>query len=120
MIIVPRRLLAAPMTMTTRDGIQMERRAFLTALLGGVLAATTAGAALTDERPAAATGALDAQDAEFTQGPPQPRGAGRCDRPGSPWRTQAGAPEELASLSPAHPPAAAAAAPAPRALTARF
>jgi hypothetical protein len=54
--------------------MQMERRAFLTALLGGVLAATTAGAAAIEERPAAAVpSALDTLEAEFTQGPPQPR-----------------------------------------------
>lgn len=81
MIIVPRRLLAARMTMAIREGLQMERRAFLTALLGGVLAATAAGATSIDERPAAATGALDAQEAEFMQGPPQPRAPGAATVP---------------------------------------
>jgi len=65
----------------------MERRAFLTALLGGVLAATVAEAAPLAEQTAATSGALDTLDAEFMQGPPQPRAPGAATlpaRPGNP------------------------------------
>jgi hypothetical protein len=66
------------------DGPQMERRTFLTALLGGVLAAATGKAATSEERPATEAGVLDALDAEFTQGPPQPRAPGVATVPASP------------------------------------
>lgn len=62
----------------------MERRAFLTALLGSVLAATTAGAASTEEQAATAANTLDTLEVEFTQGPPQPRAPGAATLPARP------------------------------------
>ena len=62
----------------------MERRAFLTALLGGVLAATMAEAAPLAGQDAAASGALDTLEAEFMQGPPQPRAPGAATLPARP------------------------------------
>ncbi len=66
----------------------MKRRAFLTAFLGGVLAAVTAEAAPRDDRPAAASSALDSLDADFTQGPPQPRAPGAATLPARPSQTR--------------------------------
>lgn len=66
----------------------MKRRAFLTALLGGVLAAVTAEASPRDDRPAAASSALDTLGAEFTQGPPQPRAPGAATLPARPGQTR--------------------------------
>lgn len=62
----------------------MERRTFLTALLGGVLAAVTAEAARAEGLPTPMAGALDTLDAEFTQGPPQPRAPGAVVTPAHP------------------------------------
>ncbi|KRE20655.1 hypothetical protein ASE66_07300 [Bosea sp. Root483D1] len=79
-----RRLFRARMMITILDGMQMERRAFLTALLGGVLAAVTAEAAPIERLPTPTAGALDTLDAEFTQGPPQPRAPGATSVPAHP------------------------------------
>lgn len=66
----------------------MERRAFLTALFGGILIAATAEAAPRDERSIGAASALDALDAEFMQGPPQPRAPGAATLPAGPRDTR--------------------------------
>ena len=66
----------------------MERRTFLIALFGGVLSAATAEASPRDEQAAAAANALDRLDAEFTQGPPQPRTPGAATLPAGPRDTR--------------------------------
>jgi len=64
--------------------MQMERRSFLISLVGGMLIAATAKTAPVEARSAVATSALDTLDAEFTQGPPQPRSPGAATLPARP------------------------------------
>lgn len=78
----------ARLIIATHDEPSMQRRTFLTALFGGVLAAATSKAATIEDRSASLPGALDALDSEFTQGPPQPRAPDAAVVPAAPPNTR--------------------------------